>query len=62
MRSDNLKGNMKKHVSPSLEDSKQLCKDIKSMYKLKDPHSDVLDESPVQCQVIKLMKKNWRKY
>ena len=30
MRSDNLKRHMKKHSDLSLEDSKQLCKDIKS--------------------------------
>ena len=55
MRSDHIKRHMKKHVNPSLEDPKQLCKDIKSikdeksMYseKPKDPHSDGLDESPV---------------
>ena len=48
MRSDHLKSHMKIHVNPSLEDSKQLCKDIKSskdetsMYrdKPKDLHSD----------------------
>ena len=52
MRRDNLKRHMKKHADLFSEDPKQLCKDIKSskdetsMYseKLKDPHSDWLDE------------------
>ena len=44
---------MKIHVDLSLEDSRQLCKDIMSsrdetsMYKHKLPHSDGLDESPL---------------
>ena len=43
---------MKNHVDLSSEDSKQLCKDIKSskdetsMHKCKDTHSDGLDVSP----------------
>ena len=51
--SGNLSSHMKKHVNPSSEDSKQLCKDIKSikdetsMYmekpKVNDLHSDGLD-------------------
>ena len=55
MGSGNLSRHMKIPVNPSLKDSKQLCKDIKSskdetsMYseKPKDPHSDGLDESPL---------------
>ena len=58
---------MKKHADLSSEDSKQLCKDIKSskdetsMYreKPKDLHSDGLDELPLSG--LKLMVKNGRK-
>ena len=59
---------MKKHADLSSEDSKQLCKDIKSskdetsMYseKLKDPHSDGLDElhKPLTVGVDKMKLKN----
>ena len=53
MRSVHLKIHIKsKHGDLSSEDSKQLCKDIKSskdetsMYKFKDLNSDGMDESP----------------
>ena len=61
---------MKKHTHPSLEDSKQLCKDIKSikdetsMYmekpEVNDLHSDGLDEThkPLTVGVDKMKLKN----
>ena len=59
---------MKKHSDRSLENSKQLCKDIKSSKdetsidseKPKDPHSDGLDElhKPLTVGVDKMKLKN----
>ena len=58
MGSGNLSRHMKIHVNPSLKDSKQLCKDIKSikdetsMEKPKDPHSDKLDQSALEKTLV----------
>ena len=68
MRSDNLSRHMKKHADLSSEDSKQLCKDIKSskdetsIYseKPKDRHSGGMDElhKPLTVGVDKIQLKN----